>query len=133
MATRDPHSHTDTAQGEITDANLRLNVDFEQRLLEGDVTLTLANAKAGPFDLDTRGLEISRVADAEGNDLDWQLGEHAGLLGWIRCPQMMSLKTAPRQGPSSESPAMLDCCTMPRLSKRRRATNREAQPAPEGG
>jgi leukotriene-A4 hydrolase len=81
MATRDPHSHTDTAQGEITDANLRLNVDFEQRLLEGDVTLTLANAKAGPFDLDTRGLEISRVADAEGNDLDWQLGEHAEIFG----------------------------------------------------
>lgn len=81
MALLDPHSCTDTQHGVVTDAALRLEVDFAQRTLAGEVTLTLADTRKGPFDLDTRGLTIHRVTDARGDELEWVLGEHVAIFG----------------------------------------------------
>jgi leukotriene A-4 hydrolase/aminopeptidase len=81
MARLDPHSYTDTDQGRITHLELALDVDFSAKRLLGTAKLTLAEAASGPFDLDTRGLEIERVTGADGAAIGWTLADPDDILG----------------------------------------------------
>lgn len=79
--TSDPHSFTDLSQGRIVDLSLRWLVDFERHQLKGSVEIQLAEAAAGPLDLDTRDLAIESVEDANGQALPFELGERDDVLG----------------------------------------------------
>lgn len=85
MARLDPHSHHDSEQAETESFELRVRVDFEQRLLEGEVSLTLAASDArrrgGALDLDTRDLELRSVQDGAGQPLPFELARPDAVLG----------------------------------------------------
>ncbi len=81
MSRPDPHSFFDPAHGEARHLHLDLDLDFETRVVDGTVTLHFAEPRQGPLVLDTRDLEILRVADGEGRDLAWSLGETDPVLG----------------------------------------------------
>jgi hypothetical protein len=61
MTRTDPHSHFDDHQPRTTRWHLRLLVDFESRILAGEVTLLFAGPVAGVLDLDSKGLAIHRI------------------------------------------------------------------------
>ena len=77
---RDPHSHADLDQGRTEHAHFSWVVDMQARELRGSVKLRLADARTGPLDLDTRGLRIERVDDAEG-PLSFDLSDADPILG----------------------------------------------------
>jgi leukotriene A-4 hydrolase/aminopeptidase len=81
MARLDPHSYADTDQGRTTHLDLELLVDFQAQRLRGVATLTIEGAAGGPFDLDTRGLEIEGVTGADGTELKWTLADADEILG----------------------------------------------------
>src|SRR5207248_334260 len=56
-------------------------VDFAQRVLSGEVLLTLREPSAGPLDLDTRDLRIGAVETPEGAPLRYELGAPERILG----------------------------------------------------
>lgn len=78
---RDPHSHTDLAQGRTVRFVLDLAVDLERRTLGGTCTVHLDAPAAGPLDLDTRDLAIEAVRGPSGEDLPFALGEADPILG----------------------------------------------------
>mgnify|MGYP001764686547 CR=1 FL=1 len=53
MTRIDPHSYFDDAQPRTGRWHLRLRVDFDRRVLEGEATLIFPGAVEGPLDLDT--------------------------------------------------------------------------------
>ena len=63
----DVHSWGNPQQVRVTHLSLELGVDFESKRIAGDATLELRRNPGGPADaalwLDTRGLEVSGVAD----------------------------------------------------------------------
>ena len=69
----DPNSHAQPDQVRVTHLDLELKIDFAQRRLQGDATLTLdwANPDATALVLDTRDLTIAKVEalSATGNVL----------------------------------------------------------------
>lgn len=77
----DPHSYNDATQPETTNLEWKARVDFASRTLEGEVTLTLASAGAGPFDLDTRDLTILEAQDDSGRKLEFSLAAGEPILG----------------------------------------------------
>ena len=85
MARLDPHSHHDSEQAETASFDLRVRVDFERRVLDGEVTLNLAAGEArrrgGALDLDTRDLQIRSVYSARGEALKYELGRPDPVLG----------------------------------------------------
>jgi leukotriene-A4 hydrolase len=70
---RDPHSYADDTQVETASFHLIAKVDFTDRTIAGDVTLTFRAPGAGHLDLDTRDLAIESVEDAAGRALAWTL------------------------------------------------------------
>src|SRR4051812_34394657 len=54
----DPHSYAKASQARTKSFDLKLRVDFETRVLSGEVTLHFVAPSQGPLDLDTRGLII---------------------------------------------------------------------------
>jgi len=95
MPTLDPHSHADLDQGRVKHIDLRLEVDFARRVLQGEAVLHFRRPGEGPVDLDTRDLDIHAVTDAEGHPLETSLGEPGGYMGTrltvIRPPGLESL------------------------------------------
>ncbi|HTV25426.1 MAG TPA: M1 family metallopeptidase [Polyangiaceae bacterium] len=85
MARLDPHSHHDSTQSETQSFELRVRVDFAARVLEGEVSLTLAASDArrrgGALDLDTRDLTIHSVQGPNGQSLPFELGRPDPVLG----------------------------------------------------
>ena len=78
----DPHSYARPAEARVTHVALDLRADFSRRVLEGTATLTVAAAGgARQVVLDTRGLEITGVADAHGAALDYTHGPDEPILG----------------------------------------------------
>jgi len=85
MARIDPHSYCDSDQPAVTWFELRARVDFERRVLDGEVTLALAPSAArdrgGPLDLDSRGLVVTAVRGGGGEALPFELGPSDEILG----------------------------------------------------
>lgn len=77
----DPHSHADLDQGRCVALALDWEVDFERQVLRGTATLTLDAPKAGPLDLDTRGLAVEGVVDGDGAALPFELVGDDPILG----------------------------------------------------
>ena len=72
MARLDPHSYCDDAQPQTASLDWVARVDFGTRTLSATATLTFERAGSGPLDLDTRGLDITRVEalDARAREFD---------------------------------------------------------------
>ncbi len=81
MSCRDPHSYTDLEQGRVVNMDLDLTVDFNDHRMSGTATLDLAAPVAGPLDLDTRDLEIRKVATTDGTEIKWELGDKDEVMG----------------------------------------------------
>jgi leukotriene-A4 hydrolase len=85
MARLDPHSYHDSEQAEMSSFDLRVSIDFERRVLEGEVSAALAATAArrrgGVLDLDTRDLEVRSVHSGAGQPLAFELGRPDPVLG----------------------------------------------------
>ena len=81
MARLDPHSYADSDQPRTERIDLSLKVDFTQRVLAGEVLLTLREPSAGPLDLDTRDLRIGAIETADGKPLRYELSASEAILG----------------------------------------------------
>ena len=83
MARIDPHSFADDQQPRTAALDWRVTVDFKAHRLIGEVTLTLAApaAKDGPFDLDSRDLDIEAVSDGDGHALAFVVHPADAILG----------------------------------------------------
>src|SRR5690606_18635644 len=78
----DVHSYARPDEARVTHVALDLDADFEQRVLSGTATLTIAAAPgADSVVLDTRDLTIEEVTDAAGNPLDTVTGPDDPILG----------------------------------------------------
>ena len=72
----DPWTFAEPQVARVTHVDLDLALDFESKSVGGTATLdVLAEPDADTVVLDTDGLEIESVADAEGNALPFELGE----------------------------------------------------------
>jgi leukotriene-A4 hydrolase len=72
---RDPHSHAVPEAARVTHVALDLALDFAQRRVAGTATLDiLAAPGVGEVILDSNGLEISAVTDANGRSLPVTVG-----------------------------------------------------------
>jgi len=79
---RDIHSFAEPAVARVTHVDLDLTADFASRSVAGTAALdVLAAAPAATLTLDTRGLAIEGVEDADGRPLQWQLGAVDAVLG----------------------------------------------------
>lgn len=82
MTRTDPHSYFDDRQPRASRWFLRLLVDFDSRILGGEITLMWPRPVAGTLDLDTKGLAIHRVwVTVTGADLPFELGPEEAVLG----------------------------------------------------
>jgi leukotriene-A4 hydrolase len=81
MARTDPHSYFDDSQPRTRHLGLELEVDFEERRLEGWAMLDLGEPSSGPLDLDTKGLEIYAVEGEGGVEIPYKLYEEEPILG----------------------------------------------------
>jgi leukotriene-A4 hydrolase len=81
MARHDPHSYADDAQARVSRFSLEARVDFEAQVLDCRVLLSLSAPRAGPLDLDTRGLTIARVTTPEGHEVPFVLHPEEPILG----------------------------------------------------
>jgi aminopeptidase N len=79
--TRDPHSYADLEQARTRRVDLDLTVDFDRRVLHGTAHLHFEAPMAGPIDLDTRGLRIERIVDADWNEVHYTLLQPDPILG----------------------------------------------------
>jgi aminopeptidase N len=80
MARHDPHSYADFSQGRIRHIDFQLEVDFEDRRLRGTCRYTLEQPVAGPFDLDTRDLQIHAVR-SEAGAVEYSIGDEDAIFG----------------------------------------------------
>ncbi|MBP1627767.1 MAG: Aminopeptidase [Holophagaceae bacterium] len=76
----DPHSYFDALQPRTRHWDLSWNVDFQRKVIQGEVTLYLVEASRGSLDLDTKGLSIQACTVA-GQGIPFQLGEDDPILG----------------------------------------------------
>ena len=77
-----PHSCARPDEAVVTHLHLSLKVDFEAEVLVGSVELTLdRQPNSEQLYLDTEGLQIHKIAAADGTELDWKLGQRNSLLG----------------------------------------------------
>lgn len=73
---RDPYSFAEPEIARVTHIALDLALSFENKNVSGTATLDiLADGSADTVILDTMGLDISSVTDADGNGLPFELGE----------------------------------------------------------
>jgi len=79
--TVDPHSYADPTQGKTRSLELDLRADFEAHTISGRAILHLEAPRQGPFDLDTRDLQIERVTTARGDAVPFEIGEPDPILG----------------------------------------------------
>jgi aminopeptidase N len=91
---RDVHSYADPAVARVTHVDLDLTAHFDTHTMQGTATLDVLSSAPDPqLTLDTRGLKIEAVRDAEGHDLAFQLAPADPLLG---AALRISLKAARR-------------------------------------
>jgi leukotriene A-4 hydrolase/aminopeptidase len=82
MTRIDPHSYFDDAQPRTQSWHLRLRVDFDRKVLEGEATLLFPAGASGVLDLDTKGLTIHRIhVTATLTKIPFELGEEDPILG----------------------------------------------------
>ena len=83
MTRIDPHSYFDNAQPRTESWHLRLRVDFERKVLEGEATLIFPGLGVeGVLDLDTKGLAVHRAyVTATTKALPFELSEEDPILG----------------------------------------------------
>jgi aminopeptidase N len=81
MSLPDPHSYANPQQARTETISLALRVDFPSQTLQGEATLDLAQAREGPFDLDTRDLAIAAVSTLDGRPLRYHLDPRDPILG----------------------------------------------------
>jgi aminopeptidase N len=77
----DPHSYTDDRHAHVRSLDWEARVDFATRTLDAVATLHLAAAPAGPLDLDTRDLAVTRVTDDRGADVPFVVHPAEAILG----------------------------------------------------
>jgi len=77
----DPHSYADAAQPQTQSIDLDLRADFQDQVLHGEITLRFRSPGGGPFDLDTRDLQIQSVASLDGAPLPFTLAAPEPILG----------------------------------------------------
>lgn len=103
----DVHSSYQRSEARVTHLSLQLNADFEQQILRGVATWTLESNAADTLWLDTRGLVIVSVTDADGNALEHQLEAEDKILGsplWISGIRDVShVKISYRTTPGAEA------------------------------
>ena len=81
-ATHDIHSFARPDEARVTHVALDLRADFAAKTLSGHAALTLQRAaNAKEVVLDTRGLTIESVTDADGKALQFALGNEDKILG----------------------------------------------------
>src|SRR3970282_2461973 len=80
MARHDPHSSAARAQGRLRHIVFPLEADFAQRQLRGTARYRLDMPARGPFDLDTRDLDVRSVSSS-GRAVRFALGEADPILG----------------------------------------------------
>lgn len=79
---RDVHSYARPLEARVTHVSLDLEADFDERRMAGTATLDLETAEgAEEVVLDTRDLDIRGVTNAEGEPLEWSLGESDPIMG----------------------------------------------------
>jgi aminopeptidase N len=76
----DPHSHSDLAQGRIKHIKLRISADFDKRRLRIRADYQLDSPVEGPFTLDSRGAEISRIYSGT-QAIEWGIERRDPILG----------------------------------------------------
>jgi leukotriene-A4 hydrolase len=73
---RDPHSYAKPLEARVHNVDLDLALDFAAKRVSGTAALdVIANPGAREVVLDSKGLEIESVTDAEGQPLEWKLGQ----------------------------------------------------------
>ena len=78
----DTSTYARPQEARVTHVSLDLELDFAAKAVRGTATLdVLARPGATDLVLDSDGLVIEQVTDAEGNALQWSLGEAAGEKG----------------------------------------------------
>jgi leukotriene-A4 hydrolase len=79
----DPHSYARPNEIAVTHLALDLVVDFDEQRLTGTAALDLDHRSpdADQVVLDTWRLDVSRVTDADGVELPFEVGEHHPVLG----------------------------------------------------
>ncbi|MEQ8927284.1 MAG: M1 family metallopeptidase [Fulvivirga sp.] len=79
---KDPHSFALPSESVIKHLSWNAEVDFEKKTISGVATFNLKNdADANKLVLDTKELNVTKVTDANGNDLEFNLGEKVDHLG----------------------------------------------------
>jgi leukotriene-A4 hydrolase len=82
MARIDPHSYADDTQPKVVSLDWKASVDFASQVIWATATLNLEGSdKAGPLDLDSRGLDISAITDDRGRAIKFTVGESDPILG----------------------------------------------------
>lgn len=112
----DPSSYAKPEDAVVTAVHLKLQVDFDKKILEGSVDLTVErrNPAATHVVLDTRDLTITGVTDlASGASLEWSMGEGIAALGRPLSAQLPAGASAQvqvqyRTSPSCTALAWLD-------------------------
>jgi leukotriene-A4 hydrolase len=104
---KDIHSYADPAAARVTHVDLDLTAHFDTRTMQGTATLDVLSTAPDPkLTLDTKGMKIEAVRDAEGHDLPFQLASADPILG---AALQISLKSARRvqvqytTGPNAEA------------------------------
>ena len=77
----DPHSYADADQPQTRSIDLALRVDFDRRVLEGEIALHFRAPGGGHLDLDTRELRIEAVESLDGAPLAYELSGPEPILG----------------------------------------------------
>ncbi|MEE2901299.1 MAG: M1 family metallopeptidase [Myxococcota bacterium] len=106
MGKADPHSYFDNTHAQIRHANLNLVVDFENKILRGEVQLEITSSDAEFLDLDARGLHILHVHDVDGHALKFSMEEISPLKGERLRIHRPTTKISIRYETSSEALAL---------------------------
>ena len=79
----DPHSYHDDSQPTIHELDWKASIDFKLHVITARATLRFAETpqKAGPLDLDTRGLTLHQVTDLKGQALQYELAAPEEVFG----------------------------------------------------
>ena len=77
----DPHSYADLSQARTESIAFELDVDFDARVLSGEIALKFQGPASGPLDLDTRDLTIQSVTGLDGGALRFELAQAEPILG----------------------------------------------------
>jgi leukotriene-A4 hydrolase len=81
MPRLDPHSYADSSHPRTRTLRWKAKVDFDRRVVDAEATLVFDEPGGGDLDLDTRGLAITSVTDAEGSPLAFTLDAPDPVLG----------------------------------------------------